>query len=72
MRHDEMIKVIEHHKNGGEVEVANKGYSLWEDATSPCWDFKTYDYRIKEKPSFTYPMWFKFVSYLKENGIIKE
>jgi len=52
MTHDEMIRVIEHHKNGGEVEYRykSKGVEPWTNAEEPLWDFDRYDYRIKEKP----------------------
>jgi len=61
MTHDKMIEVIEHHKNGGEVEFkrTNTPEAEWITSDYPIWDFSKADYRIKEKPLFTYPMWFK-------------
>jgi hypothetical protein len=50
MTHDEMIAVIAHHKDGGEVEVRNKCQNYWEATISPCWDFESFDYRPKPKP----------------------
>ena len=50
MTHDEMIAVIAHHRDGGEVEykhVDNCDYCL---DSSPCFDFSQFDYRIKPGP----------------------
>ena len=51
MTHDEMIAVIQHHKDGGEVEVF-KGKSWTKVSGIPTWDFRTYMYRpyIEPKP----------------------
>ena len=51
MTHDEMIAVIQHHKDGGEVEFYNDKF--WNKVDGiPSWDFRTYMYRpyIKPKP----------------------
>ena len=50
MKHDEMIAVIQHHKNGGEVEVAHKSGKVWETTLRPCWDFQSFNYRPKPEP----------------------
>jgi len=50
MTHDEMITVIAHHKNGGEIEYRLKADVTWRDAPSPWWDFDEFDYRAKPKP----------------------
>lgn len=50
MTHDEMIAVIQHHKNGGEVEASQKYADKWNDSKNPAWDFYNYIYRKKEKP----------------------
>ena len=46
----EMIKVMDHFKNGGEVEYSVKedDYSSWIKCANPLWDWFDYDYRIKE------------------------
>lgn len=49
MTHDEMIAVIQHHKDGGEVQVKdgfNKN-SEWENTMSPLWNFGDFNYRPK-------------------------
>lgn len=51
MTHDEMIAVIEHHKNGGKIEVRYKGRGrVWESDENPLWNFYCFDYRIKSEP----------------------
>jgi hypothetical protein len=50
MTHDEMIDVIMHHKNGGEVEVSIRGKQKWEACLRPIWDFDGFDYRAKPEP----------------------
>jgi len=65
MTHDEMVAVIEHHKNGGEVEYSYQDKGIWSDCFSPSWNFDTYDYRIKENPTTKTVYEFMF---LKENG----
>ena len=50
MTHDEMIAVIQHHKNGGKVELKAKNNSLWRITEKPIWDFEIFDYRAKPEP----------------------
>jgi hypothetical protein len=54
MTHDEMIAVIEHHKNGGEVECISKtNGKRWVYAThidDGAFDFIKFNYRIKPEP----------------------
>lgn len=53
MTHDEMIAVIQHHKNGGKVEYKRKDEVVWKEVTSkigPAWDFDLSDYRAKPEP----------------------
>ena len=54
----EMIKVMEHFDNGGEVEEMKRSMSKygWMKATKPGWDWGYNDYRIKEEPK---PDWLK-------------
>ena len=51
---DEMIKVLQHFKDGGEVErkVSHcEGYcEEWGVIENPVWDFMNDEYRIKRKP----------------------
>ena len=44
----EMIEVMEHYKNGGEVEYVERDYVNWERVIKPIWDWDTFDYRVKE------------------------
>ena len=59
----EMIKVMQHYKNGGEVEYTTKRgiNSPWEAVTLPSWDWVDFDYRIKkekeEKPKIVIGKW---------------
>lgn len=64
MTHNEMIKVIEHHKNGGEVEYKNFRSDVWADMLSThLFNFEIFDYRIKEKPKTktVYEIMFKHI-----------
>ena len=46
---EEMIDVMTHFKNGGEVEVKHKNNSEdWGLTEEPIWNFNNYDYRKKE------------------------
>ena len=46
----EMVKVMQHYADGGGVEVRleNNNRDNWRPANNPSWNWKTYDYRIKE------------------------
>lgn len=50
MTHDEMISVLAHNKNGGEVQMKPKGDYEWQDANGVLWNFGIMDYRIKPEP----------------------
>jgi len=51
MSHDEMIAVITHHKNGGEVEfIRPNGTWAKVAGNAPSWDFQRETYRIKPEP----------------------
>jgi hypothetical protein len=54
MTHDEMIAVITHHKNGGEIEFKPKDNTTWEKTSTPCWIFDSNDYRAKPEPAVIY------------------
>ena len=57
MTHDEMIAVIQHHKNGGKVECRCKGDGFW---INEChldargFNFADFDYRAKQEPCVLY------------------
>ncbi len=54
----EMIKVMTHYLNGGEIEASKKHVQVWVGASLPCWDWDTFDYRIKEpKQKVTIEKW---------------
>ena len=44
----EMIKVMQHYADDGEIEASKKHVQIWVGASLPCWDWDTFDYRIKE------------------------
>lgn len=50
LSHDEMIAVIQHHRDGGKVQIADRGKGNFEDTLNPIWDFNEFDYRIKPEP----------------------
>jgi hypothetical protein len=51
MTHDEMIAVIQHHKNGGKVEYMSRAENTWTLVSGePLWNFAVHDYRIKPEP----------------------
>jgi len=51
MTHDEMIAVIQHHKNGGKVEYMGRAENTWTlTSGKPLWNFAQHDYRIKPEP----------------------
>ena len=54
MTHDEMIAVIQHHKNGGKVEY-DAGLDIgWIYSDDPVWNFGECDYRPKPEPMVIY------------------
>ena len=56
----EMIKVMTHYLNGGEVEYSVKedDYSSWTKCVNPLWDWFDYNYRIREpKQKVTIEKW---------------
>ena len=52
----EQIEIMTHYLNGGEVECAETGFDEWEIANDPCWNWDSFDYRIK-KPKVTIEKW---------------
>ena len=54
----EMIKVMQHFENGGEVEGRVPNYETWKKCGYPLWNWGEYDYRIKEqKQKVTIEKW---------------
>ena len=54
----EMIKVMQHYDNGGEVEYSNRESNIWSRASTPVWDWTEFNYRIKEqKQKVTIEKW---------------
>ena len=52
----EMIKVMQHYENGGDVEVYKT--DRWVIGVNPIWDWDTFEYRIKEeKQKVTIEKW---------------
>ena len=51
MKLKDMINVMQHYKNGGEIEIRFKGdeSDIWGSSCSPSWDWSYYDYRVKEQ-----------------------
>lgn len=44
-----MINIIEHYKNGGEIECKRYLESKWFNTYAPNWNWKDTDYRIKDR-----------------------
>ena len=66
----EMIKIMQHYKNGGEVEVCKN--DRWTIGVNPIWDWDTFDYRIKEqKQKVTIEKWLMQDTIDKEYRIIE-
>jgi hypothetical protein len=54
MTHDEMIAVIQHHRDGGKVECTIRNGIAWVDAAHlglAGFDFSGFDYRAKPEPT---------------------
>ena len=70
MKLSKMIKVMEHFKNGREVECAEIDFDDWEINNHPCWNWMDYKYRIK-KPNVTIETWLMQSTIDKEYRIIE-
>ena len=54
----EMIKVMQHYADNGEVEYTETGFNKWRIANDPSWNWFDYNYRIKEpKQKVTIEKW---------------
>ena len=68
----EMIKVMQHFADCGEVECVEKGNDNWEIVTKPLWNFDDFEYRIKEpKQKVTIEKWLMQSTIDKEYRIIE-
>jgi hypothetical protein len=52
MNHDEMIAVIQAHKEGKKIEISWKGDKEWDLLDSALWNFNSFNYRIKPEPKY--------------------
>ena len=58
MKLEEMIKVMQHYADGGEVEYSVRESNVWNKASTPVWDWTEFDYRIKkQKQKITIEKW---------------
>ncbi len=58
MELSEMIKIMTHYLDGGEIEYSNRESNIWSRTSTPIWDWHTFDYRIKEpKQKVTIEKW---------------
>ena len=54
----EQIEIMTHYLNGGEVELKYPDEPEWVKDNKPCWDWDTFEYRIKEqKQKVTIEKW---------------
>ena len=58
MTHDEIIEVVQAHRDGAEIECSyiNRTEEKWGTA-SPVWNFEHFKYRIKPKPREPRVIW---------------
>jgi len=47
---NEMVAVLQHYENGGEVECQSYRSHEWKNMEIPTWNFDKYYYRIKKTP----------------------
>lgn len=52
MTHDEMIAVIQAHKEGKPIQSKPKNQIGWSLSTQPVWNFRAYDYRVAPTPTW--------------------
>ena len=72
MELSEMIKVMQHYADGGEVEATSRGELFWYEVTAPCWDWVEFDYRIKtQKQKVAIEKWLMQSTIDKEYRIIE-
>lgn len=54
MTHDEMIAVIQAHKEGKKLQVLYSLTASWEDISNPSFNFSVCKYRVKPEPKTIY------------------
>lgn len=58
MTHDEMIAVIQAHKEGKTIECRQRTHletkGSWQIVPVPSWSFSSYEYRVKPEPAVIY------------------
>lgn len=55
MTHDEMIALIQAHKDGKTIQNRMKARNdVWKDAPAPSWNFWNFEYRVKAEPQTIY------------------
>ena len=67
MTHDEMIAVIQVHKDGKDIESCYKGGFRWVRATNSVWNFELRTYRIKPAE----PKKVKLLAYFTGSSLIR-
>jgi hypothetical protein len=50
MTHDEMIAVIQAHKDGKQIQIRQYCGKVWADSFCPRWNFEDCVYRVKPEP----------------------
>ena len=52
MTYDEMIAVIQAHKDGKKIQVKSRKNDVWYSSfnNQPSWNFSEFEYRVKPKP----------------------
>lgn len=50
MTHQEMIDVIQAHKDDKVIEAEHKNARHWEQCKEPNWNFHAFNYRVKPEP----------------------
>lgn len=56
MTHDEMIEVIQAHKEGKAIDgrLIGSGDDDWRIDDEPTWDFSKWEYRVRPEPAVIY------------------
>jgi len=52
MTHEQMIEVIQAHKEGKKIEFKTEGLNGWQPASTPTWNFSNYNYRVKPEDKY--------------------
>lgn len=66
---EEMIAVMTAEKEGKTIQCVGKGCDDWQDTKNPCWDWSTFDYRVKPgKKLRPYANAMEFADAMREHG----